>query len=151
VNIHSNFHKLKLESKLKSKAYLGKIKHVGWEQGFAVQLVVLLIGREHAVKPGEQLLGAVVGMKNDGDSVSGGNFAHEFGTGNGAEDGGLLVSVGQSFASHKGRTALAVFYEHVQQIWKSRWKFAGFLKKMNFEVSTNTWEAKRDCTRTESW
>lgn len=43
---------------------LGEIEHVRGKQGLAVLLVIRLIGFKHAVKPGEQLLGAMVRMQD---------------------------------------------------------------------------------------
>jgi hypothetical protein len=63
------------------------------EKGFAVLLEVGLIGVEHAVEPREQLLGAVVSVKDNGDAVGGCYRADIVGGGNGAGNGGLLVLV----------------------------------------------------------
>ena len=43
---------------------LGKVKHVGGEQGLAVLLEVLFIGLEHTIEPGEKFVGTVVGVEN---------------------------------------------------------------------------------------
>ena len=52
---------------------LREVEHVGREEGNAVLLVVGLVSVEHAVEPGEELVGAVVGVENDGDTVEGGD------------------------------------------------------------------------------
>ena len=44
----------------------GEVEHVGGEEGLAVLLEVGLVGGEHAVEPGEELVGAVVGVHDDG-------------------------------------------------------------------------------------
>ena len=72
---------------------LREIDHVGGEKGLAVGLEVGLIGIEHAVEPGEELLGAVVGVKDDGDAVGGSEGADEVGSSDRAGNGGGLVSV----------------------------------------------------------
>jgi hypothetical protein len=41
------------------------------EEGDTVLLEVGLVGVEHTVHPGEELVGAVVGVKDDGDTVEG--------------------------------------------------------------------------------
>ena len=45
---------------------LGQVEHVGGEEGLAVLLVVGLVCGEHAVEPGEKLVGAVVRVHDDG-------------------------------------------------------------------------------------
>ena len=72
---------------------LREIDHVGGEEGLAGSLEVSLVGIEHAIEPREELLGAVVSVKNDWDAVGGGNLADEVSTGNRASDGRSLVSV----------------------------------------------------------
>jgi hypothetical protein len=54
---------------------------------------VSLVGIEHAIEPWEELLGAVVGVEDDRDAVGRGDLADEVSTGDGASDGGSLVSV----------------------------------------------------------
>jgi hypothetical protein len=72
---------------------LGKIDHVRREQRLAVLLEVALVLVEHTVQPGQQLLGAVVGVQDDGDTVGGGNATDVVGAGNGTGDGSFLVGV----------------------------------------------------------
>mmetsp|Transcript_6736 Transcript_6736/g.16336 ORF Transcript_6736/g.16336 Transcript_6736/m.16336 type:complete len:410 (+) Transcript_6736:222-1451(+) len=82
---------------------LREVKHVRGEEGLAVLLVVLLVGGEHAVEPGEELLGTVVGVEDDGHTVGLGHVADIVGAGDGAEDAGLetLLAVGERLASHE--------------------------------------------------
>ena len=54
---------------------LGEIDHVAGEQRLAVQLVVALVLIQQTVQPGQQLLGAVVGVQDDGDAVDRGHAA----------------------------------------------------------------------------
>lgn len=75
---------------------LGQIDHVGGEERLAVLLVVGLISVEHAVQPGQQLLGAVIGVKDDGDAVGRGDGADVLGTGNGTSDRSFLTTVGNA-------------------------------------------------------
>lgn len=72
---------------------LGQINHVRREEGLAGSLEVGLISSEHAIEPREELLGAVVGVEDDGNAVGGGNGSDVVGTGDGTGDGGSLVSV----------------------------------------------------------
>lgn len=72
---------------------LREIDHVGREKGLAMDLEVGLISIEHAVEPGEELLGTVVGVKDDGDTVCGGDGADVVGGSDSAGNGGGLVTV----------------------------------------------------------
>jgi hypothetical protein len=49
---------------------LAEIDHVRGEQRLAVQLKVRFISIHHAVQPWQQLLGAVVGVKDNGNTLS---------------------------------------------------------------------------------
>ena len=61
-------------------------------EGLAVLLEVGLIGVQKAIEPREELLGAVVGVKDDRDAVGGGNAADVVSSGNTTGDGsGLAV------------------------------------------------------------
>ena len=57
---------------------------------------VLLVGVHHPVEPGQEFLGAVVRVQDDGDSVRRSDGADEVRAGDGAGDGGELVLVGHS-------------------------------------------------------
>ena len=46
---------------------------MGGEEGFLVLGKVLLVGLEHAIEPGKELLGTVVGMEDDGTEKKGGD------------------------------------------------------------------------------
>ena len=59
-------------------------------------LEVLLVLIEHAVQPGEELLSAVVGVQDHRDAVRRGNAADVIGSGDGTDDGGELVGVGDA-------------------------------------------------------
>lgn len=85
---------------------LREIDHVGGEQRLAGLLEVLLVGIEHAVQPRQELLGAVVGVQNDGDVVCGGEGANVVRGSNGTGNGGLLVGVGHALAGEVGSTTL---------------------------------------------
>ena len=97
---------------------LGKIEHVGREQGFLVDLVILFICVEHAIEPREELFGTVIRVQNhwtvnriggsresewgkdpcnqsqDIHSVGLGNDSDVMRSGDGASNGGLLFVVG---------------------------------------------------------
>ena len=79
---------------------LAEVEHVGGEEGLAVLGVELLVGLEHAVEPGEELLGAVVGMEDDGDAVVLGDGTDVHGEGDGAGHGGVRLLDG--LADHEG-------------------------------------------------
>ncbi len=48
---------------------LRKVNHVRAEKRLSVLLEVLLISLQHAIEPGEQLLGTVVGVENNRDAI----------------------------------------------------------------------------------
>jgi hypothetical protein len=79
---------------------------VGGEEGLAVLLEVGLIGIEHAVEPWEELLGAVVGVEDDGDAVGGSDRADVVGTSDGTGDGSGLVAVGNTLKK-EGKTLIS--------------------------------------------
>jgi hypothetical protein len=85
---------------------LGQIDHVGREEGLVVQLEVSLIGIEHTVQPREELLGAVVGVEDNGDVIGGGHATDVVGSGNGTSDGSLLAIVGDTLTGEESSTAL---------------------------------------------
>lgn len=85
---------------------LRQVDHVGGEEGLAVELEVALVLIEHAVEPGQELLGAVVGVENDGDAVDGGNAADVVGSGNGASNGGRLAVVAHTLTGEESGTTL---------------------------------------------
>lgn len=72
---------------------LGEVEHVGGEEGLSVGLEVLLRGGEEGVDPGKPRLLAVVGVKDDGDAVEGGDLTDVLGSGNGSGNGCRIVVV----------------------------------------------------------
>jgi len=87
-------------------AVLREIEHVGGEEGLAMLLKVLLVGSEHAIKPGKELLGAVVRVNDDGDTVRLGDSTDVVGTSDGTEDGSGLTLVGDSLSGVEGSTTV---------------------------------------------
>jgi len=85
---------------------LREINHVRREEGLVVQLEVSLIGIEHTVQPREELLGAVVGVKDDGDTVGGSHATDVVGSGNGTSNGGLLALIAHTLTSEESSTTL---------------------------------------------
>jgi hypothetical protein len=79
---------------------------VGGEERLAMLIVPLLIGVKHSVEPWEQLLGAVVGMENDGDAICRSDRADVVSCGNSTGDGSLLVLVVNTLAAEVGSTPL---------------------------------------------
>ena len=75
---------------------LTQIDHVGGEERFAVLLKVSLIGIKKAVQPWEELLGAMVGVKDDWNTIRGSNGANVVGTGNTTGDRCLLLAIGNT-------------------------------------------------------
>ena len=69
-------------------------------------LKIFFISLQHPVEPGEQLLGTVVRVEDDGDVVVLGHEAHVLGPGNGAQDGGLLLGVLDALAGQEGGPAV---------------------------------------------
>jgi hypothetical protein len=61
-----------------------------------VLLEVGLVGVEHAIEPRQELLGAVVGVEDDGNAIDGGERADVVSSGNGASNGGSLAVVGNA-------------------------------------------------------
>lgn len=72
--------------------------HVRAEKRLSVLLEVGLVGVHHAVQPGEELLGAVVGVENNGDAVGWGNGSDVVSGSNATGDAGLLIGVGNALA-----------------------------------------------------
>ena len=73
--------------------------HVRAEQGLAVLLEVGLVGVHHAVQPGEELLGAVICVEDNGDAICWGNGSDVVGSGNATSNAGLLVGVAYALSS----------------------------------------------------
>lgn len=75
-------------------------------EGLAVQLEVGLIGVQKAIEPREELLGAVIGVKDDGDVVGSRDATDVVGSGNGTGNGGLLAVVAHTLTSEESGTTL---------------------------------------------
>lgn len=69
-------------------------------------LVPLLVGIEHAVQPGKELLGAVVGVEHDWNAIGGCDGLDVVSCGDGASNGGRLILVVDALATEVRRTAL---------------------------------------------
>lgn len=85
---------------------LGQIDHVAGVEGLVVELEVALILIEETVEPGEKLLGAVVGVEDDGDTVGGGDAADVVGSGDTTGDGGVLAVVADTLTGEVGSTTV---------------------------------------------
>ena len=85
---------------------LGQIDHVAGVQGLAVELEVTLILVEETVEPREELLGAVVGVEDDGDTVGGGDAADVVGSGDTTGDGGVLAIVADTLTGEESSTTV---------------------------------------------
>eukprot|EP00966_Prymnesium_polylepis_P273475 6317535-Prymnesium_polylepis.3 len=78
----------------------------------AAHLEVRLVRLEHAVKPRQELLGAVVGVHDHGHAVHGRDGAHVHRAGDGASDRRLVVRVLDALAAVEGATALRDLDDH---------------------------------------
>lgn len=85
---------------------LGQIDHVAGEEGLAVDLEVALILVHHAVEPGKELLGAVIGVEDNGNAVGRGNGADVVSSGDGTGNGGGLAVIADALTSEVGSTTL---------------------------------------------
>jgi len=79
-------------------AVLRKIEHVRGEEGLAVLLEVLLISSKHTIEPRKKLLGTVVRVQDDGDTVGLGDGTDVVGTSDGTENGSSLTLVGDALS-----------------------------------------------------
>ena len=75
-------------------------------EGLVVELEVALILIEETVEPGEKLLGAVVGVEDDGDTVGGGDAADVVGSGDTTGDGGVLAIVADTLTGEESSTTV---------------------------------------------
>lgn len=71
-----------------------------------MELEVGLISIHEAIEPGQELLGAVVGVQNDGDAVGRGNAADVVGSGNTTSNGGSLALVAHTLTGEVSGTTL---------------------------------------------
>lgn len=85
---------------------LRQVNHVTGEERLAVLLEVALVLVEQTVEPGQELLGAVVGVQDDGDTVLRSDAADEVGGGDTTTDGGLLAIVADALAGEVGGTTV---------------------------------------------
>ena len=72
------------------------------EEGLLVELEVLLIRVEETIEPGKKLLGAVVGVEDDGNAVGGSNAADVVGSGDTTGNGGLLAVIADTLRDISG-------------------------------------------------
>ena len=86
--------------------FLRQVDHVGGEERLAVFLVPRLVRVEHAVKPWQELLGAVIGVEDYWDAVGWSDCADVVGGRHGSGDGGGLVLVVDALAAEVGSATL---------------------------------------------
>mmetsp|Transcript_7808 Transcript_7808/g.16952 ORF Transcript_7808/g.16952 Transcript_7808/m.16952 type:complete len:555 (+) Transcript_7808:472-2136(+) len=86
--------------------FLRKIQHVTGEERLTRRLEVVLVVCEHAVKPRQQLLRAVIRVHEDGNAVGRGHAAHIVRAADGSQDGCLLLVVWQALPCEEGRATL---------------------------------------------
>jgi hypothetical protein len=69
--------------------FLRQVQHVRSKEGFAVLGIKVLVGLEHGIEPRKQVLGTVIRVKDDGDTVvlRDGTYVHR--QGDGADGGGI--------------------------------------------------------------
>ena len=75
---------------------LTQVNHVGGEKRLAMLLEVSLISIKKTIQPWEELLGAVIGVEDNGDAVRGGDGSDVVSTSNTTSDRGLLLAVGNA-------------------------------------------------------
>lgn len=71
-----------------------------------MELEVGLVSIEETVQPREELLGAVVGVEDDGDTVAGSDATDVVGGGDTASDGGVLAVVGDTLTGEVSGTTV---------------------------------------------
>ena len=74
---------------------------MGREKRLALLLEVGLISIEKTIQPRQELLGAVIGVQDDWDTVCWGNGADVVGTSNATGDGGLLLAIGNALLEYQ--------------------------------------------------
>ena len=72
---------------------LRQVDHVGGEEGLAMLLEVFLIRIHHAIEPRQELLRAVVGVKDDRDTISGSDRSDVVRSCDGTSYRGLLLVI----------------------------------------------------------
>jgi hypothetical protein len=72
---------------------LRQINHVRAEERLSVFLEVFLVRVQHTIQPWQELLGAVIGVQNDGDTVDGGDGSDVVGASNRSSNRGFLLAV----------------------------------------------------------
>ena len=70
-------------------------------------LEISLISFKHSIEPLEQLLGAVIAVEDDRDAVVLGHQTNVLSSGDGAEDGALLLIILDGLAGHESGTTIA--------------------------------------------
>ena len=76
-----------------------------------MSLEIRLICIQHPIKPGQKLLGAVIGMENDGNAIGWSDGADVVGSGDSSGDRGTLVFIvdslkhGQTVGGRQGHVA----------------------------------------------
>ena len=87
---------------------LGQVDHVRREQRSTVLLEELLILIQHAIEPREELLGAMISVKNNRDAIGGSHSTNVMGRGDGADHGSLLLlgAVLETLSGEVGGTTL---------------------------------------------
>jgi hypothetical protein len=65
---------------------LAQVDHVGGEKRLAVLLEIFLISIEKTIQPWKELLGAVIGVKNNGNAVRGSDGPNVLGASNTSSD-----------------------------------------------------------------
>ena len=79
---------------------LAQIDHVAGEQRLAVLLEVLLISIQKTIQPWKKLLGAVIGVQDNWDTVGWCNGTDVVSTGDTSSDRSLLLAIGNTLIEH---------------------------------------------------
>lgn len=101
----SNGHHVLKKEIVKAKGNVGKGGRAVSASASQRRVLTLI---NHAIEPRKELLGAVVGVEDDGDAIDGSDGADEVGSSNGTSNGSLLLvgGVGDALASKEGSTTL---------------------------------------------
>lgn len=106
VDLGHAFHVLLADGNVFFQGFLGKIQHVGREEGFSVLFKVFFVGGEKTVNPRQPGLLAVISVEDNRDVVQFGDLTDVKGSGNASSNGGSIVSVVGGFSGNELTSSL---------------------------------------------
>jgi len=119
VNLSHAFHVLLADGNVFFERFLGEIKHVRREEGYTVFLVVFLVGFDEGIEPGQPCLLAMVSVKDNWDTVQGGNLAYVLGGSDASSDRSRVVLVLQRLSGDELSTSLGESYHNGASVLRS--------------------------------